>query len=64
MTWILLYFWFIGAVNDWLMAASMKQDDPDSVDLGSWATHLNVVLWPITVPATILYAYFMLRQKD
>lgn len=49
MIWIFLYVYIIGTINDFMFAVIADADFSD------WKTHLSIGLWPITVPAAILY---------
>lgn len=60
MIWIILWLYIIGTVNEFLFAVTAD------VDTSRWQSHLAVALWPITVPAAILYTVYetMLGKDD
>lgn len=58
MVWLFLYLYFVGAVNDLLMTYASEE-----VDMSDWATHVNILLWPITVPASIVIAIIASIRK-
>lgn len=54
MIWALLYLYLIGVLNDFMFAVSSED-----ADLKDWRTHVNIALWPISVPAAVVVALFM-----
>lgn len=52
MIWILFYLYVIGVVNDFMFAITA------GADLGDWKTHVSIALWPLTVPAAIIIAFW------
>lgn len=52
MTWVLLYLYVIGVLNDFAYALSAD------ADLKDWKVHVNIAAWPISVPLAIAYAIF------
>ena len=54
MIWILLYVYLVGVLNDFMFAVSSED-----ADLSDWRVHVNIALWPISVPASIVVALFM-----
>lgn len=49
MVWLLLYIYVIGTINDFMFAVIGDADFTD------WKIHASIALWPITVPAAIIY---------
>lgn len=59
MIWVLLWFYIMGALNEFLFASV------NGVDLSRWQNHVMVALWPITVPAAFALAtYESITGKD
>lgn len=54
MIWLLLYVYVIGVLNDFMFAVTSED-----ADLSDWKTHVNIALWPISVPAAVVVALFM-----
>ena len=59
MIWVILWLYIVGTFNEFLFAVT------SDVDMARWQSHLVVALWPITVPAAMLYtAYEIMTGKD
>ena len=54
MIWALLYLYLVGVLNDFMFAVSSED-----ANLSDWKTHVNIALWPISVPAAMVVATFM-----